>query len=55
MITLSPEIHNAIENTDRHEFGEMRNVTQAPVVREVPIDPFAGLIDSNTEGEEGAK
>ena len=56
MITLSPEIMDAVERSDRHEFGEMRNVTQTPQVREKPIDPFAKLEatqeveESNEEG-----
>lgn len=40
MITLSPEIMDAVERSDKHEFGEMRNVTQRPTVRTAPIDPF---------------
>jgi recombination protein RecT len=57
MITLSPEIMEAVERSDRHEFGEMRNVTKAPVVRVQPIDPFAKLESAqeieNESNEEG--
>jgi len=51
MITLSPEIHNAIEKTDRHEFGEMRIVTEKRISQQ---DTAANLMDLvSDDNEEG--
>lgn len=51
MITLSPEIHSAIENTDRHEFGEMRIVTEKRISQQ---DTAANLMDLvSDDNEEG--
>ena len=52
MVTLSPEIMEAVERSDKHEFGEMRNVTQVRV-RETAIDPFEKLETSEDSNEEG--
>lgn len=52
MITLSPEIMDAVERSDKHEFGEMRNVTRETQVREKAIDPFEAIETTNNEEEE---
>ncbi len=54
MVTLSSEIMDAVERSDKHEFGEMRNVTRAQV-RETAIDPFAKIEakEEESETEEG--
>jgi recombination protein RecT len=41
-LPLSPEVQDAVRADEEREFAQARNVT--PIIREVPLDPFAAAL-----------